>query len=142
MVSCFRKASLAFGIGIVSVACAHSITGATDGGRVQTGTWGGEHVAMTVTAGGAHLEFDCASGDINQPLTLDSERRMAMDGVFVREHGGPVRDGETADRRPARYSGRINGNTMTLGITLIDSNENIGTFTLNYGAEPAVRKCL
>ena len=67
---------------------------------------------------------------------------MAVDGVFVRERGGPVREGEEADRRRARYSGRVDGSTMTLGITLIDSNENIGTFTLNHGAEPLIRKCL
>jgi hypothetical protein len=121
-------------------ACATSIVG-VDGTRVPTGTWGGDHLALTVTGGGAHLEFDCASGDITAPLTLDSTGRLDVDGVFIREHGGPTRADETPEREPARYSGRVEGQTMTLDVTLTSSKESVGTFTLTLGAEPRVRKC-
>ena len=125
-----------------TVACATSVVGGADDTRVQTGAWGGEHLALTVTETGAHLEFDCASGDVTEPLTVDREGRLAVDGVYVRGHGGPIRPGEEPDRKPARYSGRIEGNTMTLAVTLTDSKENVGTFTVTHGAQPRLRRCL
>jgi hypothetical protein len=109
---------------------------------VQTGTWGGEHIALTVSGDGAHLEFDCASGDITGPLTIDTDGRLSIEGVYIQGHGGPIRSDEQSDRKRARYSGRVEGTKLTLDITLIDSNESVGSFTLTHGAEPIVRKCL
>ena len=34
---------------------------------------GGQHVELEVTAEGATLEFDCASGTITQPLQVDAQ---------------------------------------------------------------------
>ena len=121
-------------------ACATSIVGIDDT-RVPTGVWGGDHVALTFTEAGAHLEFDCASGDVTVPLTLDKTGRLEVDGVFIREHGGPIRSDEVPDRQPARYSGHVEGQTMTLEVTLTSSNESVGSFTVTLGAEPRVRKC-
>lgn len=125
---------------LVAGACASPMTGPSDS-RVATGTWGGPHIGLSVTDAGAHIEFDCAYGDIARPLTVDDRGTLVVDGVFVREHGGPVREGEEGDKRPARYSGRIDGTTMTLDVILKDANEKIGTFTLQHGAAPGVRKC-
>lgn len=120
------------------IACA---TLAPDERRVATGTWGGEHVGLTVTDTGAHVEFDCASGDITQPLALDARGNLSVEGVYVREHGGPIQVGEVPDRKPARYAGRVAGTTLTIDVILTDSNEKIGTFTLERGAGSGVRKC-
>jgi hypothetical protein len=137
------RISVCLGMLLLSaVACATSIVGGADGTRVQTGVWGGEHLALTVTESGAHLEFDCASGDVTEPLTVDRDGRLGVDGVYVRGHGGPIRSGEEPERKPARYSGRIEGNTMTLDVTLTDSKESVGTFTLTHGAQPRLRRCL
>ena len=137
------RMSVRLGILLLSTAaCATSIVGGVDGSRVRIGSWGGEHIGLMVSENGAHLEFDCASGDIGEPLTVDREGRLGVDGVYIREHGGPIRSGEEPDRKRARYSGRIEGNALTLDITLIDSNESVGTFTLTHGAEPVIRKCL
>jgi hypothetical protein len=125
---------------VAAGACASATTSPSDS-RVATGTWGGPHIGISVTEAGAHIEFDCAYGDIDRPLTVDDRGGLAVDGVFVREHGGPVREGEEADKKPARYSGRLDGATMTLDVILKDSNEKIGTFTLKHGAAPGVRKC-
>ena len=103
---------------------------------------GGEHIGLTVTRAGAHLEFDCASGDISVPLGLDARSRFAVDGIYVPEHPGPVRIGDAAEKKPARYAGTVNGRTMTLGVTLVAGNEAVGTFTLTFDAAPRVRKCL
>jgi hypothetical protein len=138
-----RRTAERLGILLLSTAaCAPSIVSGVDGTRVRTGTWGGEHIALNVSESGAHLEFDCASGDINEPLTFDHLGQLAVDGVFTREHGGPIRSDEQPERKPAHYSGKIDGETMTLDIKLIESDETVGTYTLSYGAEPRVRKCL
>ena len=125
---------------VASTARVSATTGPRDS-RVATGSWGGAHIALSVTEAGAHIEFDCAYGDIDRPLTVDDRGTLTVDGVFVREHGGPVREGEEGDKKAARYSGRVDGATMTLDVVLKDSNERIGTFTLKHGAAPGVRKC-
>ena len=106
------------------------------------GTWGGEHVGLTVTARGARVEFDCAHGSINQRLRLDRAKRFDVRGVFVAEHGGPVREGERPDSRPARYTGQVVGQTMTLTVTLEGENRPLGAFTLRRGQPPGLTKCL
>ena len=108
---------------------------------VPTGAWGGEHASLTVSDGGAHAEFDCASGDINQPLAVDAEGRLNVEGVVVLEHPGPIRIGEEPVRKRARYSGRLDKKTIDLEVILIESNETFGRFTLTLDATPRVRKC-
>lgn len=124
-----------------SGACVEAMMPGPDGDRLRPGTWGGEHVALTVTDEGAHVEFDCAFGDISQPLTVGPDGRLAVEGVYVQEHGGPVRSGEEPDRKPARYSGRLSGQTLTFDVTLIESHETVGSFTVVRGVTPRVRKC-
>jgi hypothetical protein len=122
-------------------ACSGATVGGADRDRLPAGTWGGEHVALTVTGAGAHLEFDCASGDISQPLTTDPDGRVAADGVYVQERGGPVREGDEPSRRPARYAGRLSGETLTFDVILTELNDSVGTFAVVRGAAPSVRKC-
>jgi hypothetical protein len=123
------------------LACSSGPIHGTAAERLPTGTWGGEHVELTVTTTGAHLEFDCANGDVAQPLTTDDSGRLDVEGVFTREHGGPIRDDEAAARVRARYSGRLTKNALTFDVTLIDSKENAGSFTVVLGETGRVRKC-
>ena len=109
--------------------------------RVAAGLWGGEHVALTVTDSGASLEFDCASGEIPQALSTDAAGRFAADGVFVRQRPGAQRIGDEPDRQQARYEGRLAGNTLTFEVILTESKQTVGTFTVERGATPRVRKC-
>jgi hypothetical protein len=129
----------------VCAACVGPMVAGPSDGRGQTGiltgTWGGEHVALTVTEQGAHFEFDCASGDITQPLATDSEGRLDVVGVFVQERGGPVRSDDPPQAKPARYRGRLTGATLTFDVVLIESDAPAGSFTVVHAAEPRVRKC-
>ncbi|MFL6212031.1 MAG: hypothetical protein ACJ74W_24500 [Pyrinomonadaceae bacterium] len=109
---------------------------------LPTGTWGGQHISLDATSSGAHLEFDCANGEINQPVMLDGNNAFDVAGVYVQEHGGPVRIDEQPNGQPARYSGRVEGQTMTLTITLTDKQQTIGTYTLGHGQSPRIFKCL
>jgi hypothetical protein len=107
-----------------------------------TGTWGGDHIALTVADTGTHSEFDCAHGDIPGALTVDARGDFDVSGTFVREHGGPIRVGDVPDSHPAAYLGSVTGTTMVLTVRLTDTNEVIGTFTLSQGAPGRVVKCL
>ena len=110
--------------------------------RVAAGIWGGRHIGMDVTEGGASVEYDCGRGAIHQPLLLDNQGRFDVEGDYLQERPGHQREGEEHDRQDARYAGRIADRTMTLTVTLVDRKEPVGTFTLTYGRAPFLRKCL
>lgn len=109
--------------------------------RVPPGAWGGDHVALTVTDAGGHVEFDCAHGDLTEPLSVDNTGRWAVKGTYARERGGPVRQGDEQTSRPARYSGRLEGDSLQLTVALADTSETVGTFALKRGAAGNVHKC-
>ncbi len=58
----------------------------------------------------------------------------AREGIDCRR---PTRDDDTATA--ARYRGHVEGDTMTF--TVSRGDEQIGTYTLARGAEPALKKC-
>jgi hypothetical protein len=107
----------------------------------MTGTWGGDHAVLDVTATSASIEFDCAHGTLPVPLTLN-RGTFDVTGDYVQEHGGPIRSDETVDRQPARYSGTVSGNTMTLMVRLTATGQDRGTYTLMRGSSGRVFKCL
>ena len=97
---------------------------------------------LSITDTSTHLELDCAHGDIPAVLTVDRQGQFQVAGTFMREHGGPIRVDEVADRHPAMYSGVVVSTTMTLTIRLSDTNDVIGAFTLVSGSPGRVLKCL
>ncbi len=109
---------------------------------VPPGVWGGDHVMMTVSAPGTHVELDCAHGDVPGVLTLDSRGEFSIAGTFVQEHGGPVREDQPPDTHPAIYAGSVQSNNMALTIRLSDTDALIGSFALVRGAQGRVVKCL
>jgi|SRR5918911_808350 hypothetical protein len=115
--------------------------GAAMSETLASGVWGGDHVRMEVGEGGVALEFDCASGEIEKPVALDGGGRFDVSGKYSVQHGGPVRRDEEANARPARYTGRVRGDTLTLKVTLADPAEDAGTYTLTRGSDGHVVKC-
>lgn len=133
----------------ISAGCVAALLGVASCARVSTGPlppseWGGQHIGLTILEqeGGATLEYDCASGTIDEPLSVDSRGHFSAVGTHTRGHGGPALIDEVPDRHPARYTGSTDGKTMTLTVTLSDSGERVGTFKLVRGAPAAVFKCL
>jgi len=107
---------------------------------VPPGDWGGDQASLVVTERGARLELACAHGSIETPILVDEKGQFDMNGVFVREGPGPVRQGE--DRgEPARFSGRIDQDAMTLTLERTNEAEMVGTFALERGRASRVRKC-
>ena len=112
---------------------------APDASAVATGAWGGEHIVLKVSEKGSDLEFDCARGQVTQPITLDKHGDFDVAGTFTPEHGGPVRRDENTPSASARYSGHVDGDTMSLTVTL--GAEKVGTYTLVRGSRPRLTKC-
>ncbi len=126
-------------LAVGALSCVVAAGGKSD--RVSSGSWGGRGVGLEVTEDSARLEFDCAHGAIERPIPLDAEGRFDAQGMYFREHGGPVREGEPKGV-PARYAGRVEGETMHLTVTVAGSDEPIGRYTIARGKPPRIRKCL
>jgi hypothetical protein len=105
-------------------------------------TWGGEHVSADVGADAVSFEFDCAHGRADGPLSLGRDGTFDLRGYFVRERGAAASAGQEDNRLPARYSGRVKRETMTLAVTLTDTRQEIGTFTLTRGHAGRLTKCM
>jgi len=106
---------------------------------VPPGVWGGDHVRLTVSETGATIEFDCAQGTLNGPIALDQNGHFDVAGVFVREHGGPIRVDEVPNQEPARYTGTTDGRRMSLAVA---KSQPLGSFMLVLGQQGRFVKCL
>jgi hypothetical protein len=122
---------------LLTTACDEPLTSAD-----LIGEWGGEHIALTVTAAGATLEYDCASGAIDEPLKPDASGRFEARGTFTPGKGGPIVEGEEPVRYPALHQGTTDGDAMTLRVARLDTGESVGTFFLALGAPARVFRCL
>ena len=108
--------------------------------QVQEGQWGGTEASMIVKTDDATVDTPCGHGTIDQPIVLDENNRFSVTGTFVEEFG-PMQQ-----PRPAIYDGTVDGDTMTLTITLpaygtLDA-ETIGPFHLQYNVPPKYTKCV
>ena len=130
-------APLAAAFCVVAAQCPNNIAG-----TLITGGWGGNHIGLTATADSSQIEYDCAAGSIHGPIVLDAAGRFTATGSHTVGHGGPVRVDEVPEVHPARYEGRVRGNTMELRVVLTDQNQEIGTFNLERNAQPMVMRCL
>ena len=111
-------------------------------GQVEIGSWGGDHVRLDITERGGTTEYDCAHGTIDEALVVDRDGRFSASGTHTFEHGGPVRDDEMLNRHPARYDGRVTGDKLQLTVTVTDTPQIIGPFTLTRGATTRLVRCL
>jgi hypothetical protein len=113
------------------------------GSTLRAGTWGGSGIGLQVPGNGAAtVEYDCAHGTIDREIPVDARGQFTAGGQHVAERPGPVREGDAPAPRPARYTGSISGATMRLTVTLTDTGQALGSFTLTLGRPPIVRKCL
>jgi hypothetical protein len=118
------------------------------------GSWGGQGIVLNVTENGATIEYSCANGAVDQKFELDQEGRFDLKGGQQTETGGATQATTANERRPTdlqkpganrtqvRYTGQVQGQTMTLTVTRSDTGQNLGTFILTRGAPGRLRKCL
>jgi len=132
--------ALAVLLALASSLCAQAQTNSSALGATGS-VWGGDHVKLEVTAEGATLDFDCASGTIAGPLTADAQGKFTVKGTFTRERPGPVMRDNPNTAAAATYSGTITGNTMRLNITAGPQNGSAGDYVLTRGQPGKVFKC-
>lgn len=135
--SCRRSGAIAFWLLASLSGCVGDASPALD--EAPEGSWGGEHAALHVDALGADFELDCAHGRMESPLRLDAEGRFEVEGFYVRE-GGPTR--EMPPQLPAAFVGSIDGVRLTFSITLRDTDQTIGPFTVVRAQPARLVKCL
>lgn len=98
-------------------------------------------MAISISTKEGSLEFDCAHGQFDKPLRPGWLGRFAVRGVYVEEHGGPIRMGEVPKSHEAFYTGRVKGNRMTITVKLLDTRQQIGTFVVKRGEPARLVKC-
>lgn len=136
MASRFIPAALA---AIALAACAAPAM--IQSGDLVTGGYGGPHIGLSLDAAGGRLEYDCASGTIDGPLTTDSLGRFSSTGRHTPGEGGPDRAGDAPRSYPARYLGQARGDILTLRVE-VEGAASPGSFRLARGAEPRLLRCL
>jgi len=105
---------------------------------VRAGTWGGDKVEVVVTASGGSLQLCCATGSVDQALTLDGSGHFEANGTYT-YLGGPIPVGGNQPV-PAQYSGLVQGSTMTLSIGTPSGT--LGPFTLMLGQAGSFKGCV
>jgi hypothetical protein len=109
--------------------------------RLTTGRWGGVHIVINVEEQSASISYDCASGTIAGPLTIEKSGRFTWRGTFRTQRPGPTRRDEAANDSPVIYSGTIVGDEMTLQVKRVSNNEVLGDFSLKRGSPGRVFRC-
>jgi hypothetical protein len=101
------------------------------------GTWGGDNAGLIVTDSTVHVHIGCTLGDARGPVRPDADGRFEALGTYNVD-AYPIDRGIT---HPARFTGRIVGQSMTLTVTLTDTARQLGPVTLTYGKEPQMGPC-
>jgi hypothetical protein len=105
------------------------------------GVWGGTGISLEINESGAELNYDCAHGSIEgAPVRVD-QRKFTGKGQHFKERPGPTRE-DQAKGEAAEYSFTVEGDSMTLTVSLPQSKESLGPYSLKKGKYGRVRKCM
>jgi hypothetical protein len=104
------------------------------------GAWGGTQASLTLERSGGALTYPCGTGTIDSTWTLSESGAFAASGQHF--FGGGPDPVQGRPPHPARYTGQVSGNLLTLTVTLLDLNETLGPFTLVRGGPPVQEMCV
>ena len=85
--------------------------------ELPAGSWGGRGIEVVVSSDSTRFQFDCAHGRFNGAFQIDASGRFSRQGSFVLEQGGPAGPGPEV-LQDAVYRGRVEGDTMTIDVTV------------------------
>ena len=112
------------------------------GRAVAMGEWGGQQIALQVTAEQSRFELGCAHAVVKGVIQLDASGKFNTQGNFTYE-GGPVYNDDSRTF-PATIAGTVTAdNTMTVTFTVNKPGETqtFGPFTLVLGKQATLFKC-
>jgi hypothetical protein len=101
------------------------------------GTWGGDNAGLIVNDTDVHVHIGCTLGDAVGPIHPDADGRFEATGTYNVD-AYPVNRGID---HPARFTGQITGQMMTLTVSLTDTARVLGPVNLIYGKEPKMGPC-
>jgi hypothetical protein len=112
------------------------------------GTWGGPHVGLDFQGGLADVQFDCASGTIDDPVYPTADGSFSAKGTYRTGTPGPVKVGQFFKSQAAVFAGHVAKSaakdaprTMILNVALEDGTA-LGPFSLSEGTPPQLTRCL
>lgn len=105
-----------------------------------SGAWGGTQIGVVLEAGSGTVDFDCASGTIDEPVFPGEGGAFSVKGTYRTGQSGPIKVGQIFKSQPATYAGTIVKEDMTLSVSLEDGTE-VGPFALKENASPQLNRC-
>jgi len=105
------------------------------------GQWGGMGISLTVGQDSSRIQYDCASGEITEKLTVDRNGNFSARGFHTHRTPGPEREDQPPARQPATYTGHIAGDQMTLKVILTADGTQVGNFQLERGNGGRLHRC-
>lgn len=103
------------------------------------GSFGGPHIGVEMEGGLAAVQFDCATGTIDQPIISDGP--YSAPGTYRPGLAGPVRVGQVFTEKRATYAGVATKTDLTMTVT-VEDGEVLGPFALTLGAPAQITRCL
>ncbi len=105
-----------------------------------TGTWGGREASAVLTVSGGTVSYPCGTSTIDSAWSINPAGQFSAIGQYF-FGGGPVPP-QGGTPHPARYSGQLQGDSLTLTLTLTDLNQTLGPFHMVRGGPPVVQLCV
>lgn len=105
-----------------------------------TGRWGSSSASMTLRLDGGTVTLPCAAGTIDPGWTLASDGTFsATGGIYGTAGPVPAGGGPLA---PATFDGHVQGDRMSLTVTLTGSGLTYGPYELRKGGPQAYGACV
>lgn len=104
------------------------------------GEWGGTQASLSLSTAGGTVAYACGAGTIAAGWTLAADGTFNATGTHA-FGGGPVPIGGRPPH-PARYNGRVDGDVLTMTVTITDLAQTIGPLRLVRGGPVVHELCL
>ena len=101
------------------------------------GTWGGDNAGLIASDTSAHVHIGCTLGDTSVPIRPDASGRFDVPGTYNID-AYPIDRGII---HPARFTGSVRGDELTITVTLTDIGNQLGPVKLVKGKEPKMGPC-
>ncbi|HEY1142840.1 MAG TPA: hypothetical protein VGE68_02275 [Sphingomicrobium sp.] len=112
---------------------------ALDAGPIAlVGSWGGPHIGLELDGGLGAVQFECATGTIDQPIV--SGRPFSIQGTYRPGQIGPVRVGQVFTEKRATYSGTATKTDINMTVK-VEDGEVLGPFDLKLGTPAQIAQC-
>ena len=134
-------AASAFSLALAAACSSSRASAPPADGLLPLGNWGADGAGMIVSDTAMHLHVGCTYGDASGRIALSSTGQFDVAGSYMLR-AYPVAVGPSV---PARFTGRLDGNTVTVTVTVNDTVEKTtvvkGPVTVVFGAEAKLGPC-